>query len=84
MVSELPAEARRVARLFGSAREALQGADVAILATEWPAYRELRAADFLESMRRPAVVDPGWFLAAALLADPRITYVAPGRPAGRR
>ena len=84
MVTELPAEARRVARLFGSAREALQGADVAILATEWPAYRELRAADFLESMRRPAVVDPGWFLAAALLADPRITYVAPGRPAGRR
>jgi UDPglucose 6-dehydrogenase len=84
MVRALPEEERRVARLFGSAREALRGADVAILATEWPAYRELRAADFVESMRRPTVVDPGWFLAGTLAADPRITYVASGRPAARR
>ena len=61
-------------------REALQGVDLAVLTTEWPEYRLLRAADFTETMRHPTVVDPGWFLSGTLAAVPGLTYVAPGRP----
>jgi UDPglucose 6-dehydrogenase len=67
--------------LCASAREALAGADLALLATHWPQYRSLDAAVFLEAMRRPCVVDPGWFLAEALAGDPRIDYFAAGRGA---
>jgi len=66
--------------LCATPREALAGADVAVVATEWPDYRPLSADDFLGAMRRPRVIDPGSFLAPALAADPRLTYVAAGRP----
>lgn len=62
-----------------SPREALTGADLAVLATPWPEYRSLDAAAFLETMRRPCVVDPGWLLAESLGDDLRIDYVAAGR-----
>ena len=67
--------------LCASAREALTGADLAVVATPWPEYRSLDAAAFVQAMRRPCVVDPGWFLAEALEADPRIEYFAAGRSA---
>jgi UDPglucose 6-dehydrogenase len=66
--------------LCGSAREALAGADVALIATPWPEYQQLSASDFVEIMRAPRVVDPGWFLADALAADTRVDYRAVGRP----
>jgi UDPglucose 6-dehydrogenase len=75
-----PAELPVGTALFASAAEALAGADVAVVATEWPEYRELRADDFL-AMRHPRVVDQSWFLAGTLAADPRVVYAAPGRPA---
>jgi UDPglucose 6-dehydrogenase len=65
--------------LCGSAQAALTGADVAVIATEWPEYRTLRAADVAGLMRRPRVIDPNHFLAQELAGDPRITYVATGR-----
>jgi UDPglucose 6-dehydrogenase len=80
-IRERPVELAGGASLCGSAAEALAGADVAIVATEWPEYRALGADDFARGMRQPRVVDQGWFLAAALAADPRILYAAPGRPA---
>jgi UDPglucose 6-dehydrogenase len=61
--------------------EALEGADVAVIATEWPVYQELSPADISSRMRRPMIVDPTHFLADALGRDPRITYVATGRAA---
>jgi UDPglucose 6-dehydrogenase len=79
-VSELPAELRPVISLAADARAALAGADLAVIATEWPEYRELAPADFLETMRVPQVLDQTWFL-EALANDARIAYVAPGRPA---
>jgi UDPglucose 6-dehydrogenase len=79
-IHDRPAELAAGAALCGTAREALAGADVAIVATEWPDYRQLRAEDFL-SMRHARVVDQSWFLAGALAADPRLVYAAPGRPA---
>ena len=37
--------------------EALQGADAAVIATEWPAYRDLDWAELRGSMRRPVIID---------------------------
>ncbi len=53
------------------AAEALAGADLAVVATEWPEFRQLSAADFTGAMRRARVVDSaGWFLAATLATRP--------------
>jgi hypothetical protein len=59
----------------------LTGADVAVIATPWPEYRDLKAPSILGRMRQPQVIDPSHFLAAELACDQRITYVAPGRAA---
>jgi UDPglucose 6-dehydrogenase len=80
-VRVLPPELSGQLRLCGSATEALGGADLAVVATEWPEFRQLDAADFAGAMRRARVVDAGWFLAGALAAAPGLVYVAPGRAA---
>jgi UDPglucose 6-dehydrogenase len=78
-VPALPAELAAV-ELAADARAALAGADLAVIATEWPEFRALAAEDFL-AMRRPAVIDQNWFLAGALAGDRRIAYTATGRTA---
>jgi len=78
-VPELPAELRDAGLvLCPTAEEAVAGADVAVVATEWPDYRRLGADDILRAMRRPRVIDPNWLL-DFLALDPRIEYVATGR-----
>jgi UDPglucose 6-dehydrogenase len=67
--------------LAPSAREAVRGARAAVVATPWPEFRELTADDLAATMLDPIVIDEGWSL-AELASDPRITYVAPGRPTG--
>lgn len=82
-VAALPDELRPLLTLCASARDALTGADVAIVATEWPEYRALAADEWLAAMRSARVVDQNRFLVATIGADPRLTYVAtgvPGRP----
>lgn len=78
-IQELPQDLQADIRLSPAPDAALRGADLAIVATEWPDYRKLAADDFVRSMRRPAVIDSNWFLAALLGPDPRIRYVATGR-----
>lgn len=80
-VPELPPELRGSIGLCATPQDALTGADVAIVATAWPEFRRLAADDFVRAMRHPRVVDETWFLAGALAADPRLVYLAPGRPA---
>jgi UDPglucose 6-dehydrogenase len=82
MVTALPGDVGVRIHLYRTPPEALAGADVAIVATPWPEYRELSAEEFLRSMRRPRVVDEGWFVADRLAGDRRITYIAPGRTPG--
>lgn len=74
----LPPEAPAV-HLCASAREALAGAELAVVGTAWPEYATLCADDFASAMVRARVVDPSWFLARALGDDARLEYVAPGR-----
>jgi UDPglucose 6-dehydrogenase len=78
-IRALPDELRASIALCATALEALDGADVAVIATEWPEFRALDAGDVVARMRTPRVVDQTWFLAEKLAADARIRYVAPGR-----
>ena len=78
-VKQLPPELKPVIDLRPSVSDALAGADLAVVATEWPDYRGLKADDFAGAMRRPRVIDQNWFLAGALGNDARVTYVATGR-----
>jgi UDPglucose 6-dehydrogenase len=82
-IRELPEDLRPVISLSPSAPDALQGADLAVLATEWPDYRTLAAQDYLGAMRRPAVIDPNWFLAGVLGSERRVHYVTTGRDSAR-
>jgi UDPglucose 6-dehydrogenase len=78
-VVDLPPELEPLVELAGCALEALDGAHLAVVATEWPSYRGLRAGDVNARMRRPQVIDPNHFLADVLGGDPRIRYVATGK-----
>lgn len=78
-VSALPPDLADAIALQPTAAGALAGADLAVVATEWPVYRELAAAEVAGRMRRPRVVDQTWFLAGTLAGGP-VEYFAPGRP----
>ena len=82
-VARLSGDLDSAVTLCESPQSALAGADVAVIATEWPAFRALRPDQIAALMRRPQVIDPNHFLAADLAADPRILYCATGRTAGR-
>lgn len=81
-VDRLPGELESVMTLCATPAEALRGSDVAVIATEWPIYRSLRAGQLLDWMRRPQVVDPNHFLADSMAEDTQITYIATGRKRG--
>src|SRR6185312_4007356 len=78
-VRELPDDLRPVMELRPSAAEALSETDLAVVATEWPEIRQLNGQSFVGAMRRPAVIDPNWFLADALADAHRVRYVTTGR-----
>jgi UDPglucose 6-dehydrogenase len=66
--------------LADSPLEAVQGASVLLVTTEWPEYRQVSADDVLDRMDAPAVIDPSGFLRATLGADPRVRYAVVGEP----
>jgi len=76
-VAELPPKLR--ATIAASAKDALKGADAAIVATEWPDFRELAAEEFKALMARPLVLDQSRFLAARLSGRMGLEYVTTGR-----
>jgi UDPglucose 6-dehydrogenase len=78
-IPELDDELSEIIHLCESAQEALSGADVAVVATEWPCYQSLRPDEVLRHMRRPQIIDQTHFLAGALGGHPQITYVASGK-----
>jgi UDPglucose 6-dehydrogenase len=67
-------------RVCESALEALDGADAAVLVTEWPEFRELDWGGEVKSrMARPVVVDGRNFLDAELLRSAGFTFEGIGR-----
>jgi UDPglucose 6-dehydrogenase len=65
-----------------SAEEALQGADAAVLVTEWPEFAELDWDNLRERMANPLIVDGRNFLDAAALREAGFIYEGIGRPSG--
>jgi UDPglucose 6-dehydrogenase len=78
VVRDLPEGVDRKVQHCESACEALQGADVAVLATPWPEYRSLTSKVVRTQMRRPQVIDPNYFLSAQLAGEAEINYIATG------
>lgn len=83
-VKSLPEDLRRIVDFKPAIGEALAGADLAVIATEWPHYKSLASDDFVAAMRTPRVIDQNWFLSATLAGDSRIVYIAPGRSQRRQ
>jgi UDPglucose 6-dehydrogenase len=65
--------------LAASLDEALTGADVAIVATAWPEFKELTAERLAQQMRHACLIDQAGFL-PHLAGNPRLTYVRVGQP----
>ncbi|MEA2466952.1 MAG: UDPglucose 6-dehydrogenase, partial [Thermoleophilaceae bacterium] len=80
-----PVAALRARDLLGgatvceSATDALDGADAAVLVTEWPEFRDLDWVAARETMRRPLVVDGRNFLDGDLLTKAGYAYEGVGR-----
>jgi UDPglucose 6-dehydrogenase len=87
-----PVASERAAGLLGSvematsAMEALDGADAAVLVTEWREFADLDWAAAAERMVRPLVVDGRNFLDPQALASAGFEYEGIGRrsPSDRR
>jgi len=67
--------------LRGSALEALEGADAAVLVTEWAEFAELDWAEAARRMARPLLVDGRNFLDGEKLASAGFEYEGIGRAA---
>ena len=66
--------------LRASAAEALEGADAAVLVTEWPEFAELDWTELARRMENPLIVDGRNFLDAETIREAGFTYEGIGRP----
>jgi UDPglucose 6-dehydrogenase len=80
-VSALPAELASAIRLLPTAAATCTGADVLIVATEWPEFTNLDPGAVAASMRRPLVIDQNGFLAQTLGRCEKISYFRVGKAA---
>jgi UDPglucose 6-dehydrogenase len=78
-ISALPDDLIEVIELTDDPFAAASGADALVIATEWPAYRELDAGRIPDALAGDLVVDANGFLAGALKDDPRVRYASVGR-----
>jgi UDPglucose 6-dehydrogenase len=79
-VRALPADLAAV-NLGASIPAALKGSDAAVIATEWPDFRDTAADVFVRQMRNPLVIDQNRFLAPQFAAHAGIRYITIGKPA---
>ena len=80
-VRTLPSGLADILELRDSLEGALDKADAALVATEWPEFRSLAPADLVRRMRSPVLLDPSRFLGPEFGDDARIRYVYVGKPA---
>ena len=64
--------------IVGTAEEALDDADVAVIATEWPAFKSIDWAAARDRLRRPLVVDGRRLLDRSVMASLGYHYLAVG------
>jgi len=81
VASSLPEELARRFSLTANLETALAGADLLIVATGWPQYREQINPEVLgKNMRRPAVIDQNRYLVEQVGLLKNIPYLAVGKP----
>ena len=66
--------------MAGSAMGALEGADAAVLVTEWPEFAELDWSEVAKRMKTPLLIDGRNFLDPDRVRAAGITYESIGRP----
>lgn len=76
-IRQLPPGLEGEIRLCKAIREALEGADAAVIATEWPEFKNISVAD-LQCMRRQVVADPNRFLDPVVRQTKNLVYAAVG------
>jgi UDP-glucose 6-dehydrogenase len=81
VASERAGELLMNVEFAASAEEALDGADAAILVTEWPEFAELDWADLAGRMATPLIVDGRNFLDPDALREAGFAYEGIGRTA---
>ncbi len=79
VVKELPSAWKRKVHKSEDAVGALRGAQVLVIATEWPQYKEITADEIVGAAPGLTIMDPNRFL-VPLSADPRVRYMAVGTP----
>ena len=85
VAQERAAELLPNVEMAGSAMDALEGVDAAVLVTEWPEFTELDWGEVAKRMANPLLIDGRNFLDPEVVRDAGITYAAIGRPsAGAR
>ena len=84
VASERAAELLDSVEMAGSALAALDGADAAVLVTEWPEFAELDWAEAASRMARPLLVDGRNFLDPAKLVEAGFEYEGIGRSTSER
>jgi len=77
-VKSLPEQFTAI-HLCASPLDAAWGADVLVIATEWPDYRTVSMTETLTAMHSTIILDANRFLAASMEALPNVTYVAVGK-----
>jgi UDPglucose 6-dehydrogenase len=79
VASEAAREVLPGVELAGSAAAALEGADAAILVTEWPEFAELDWSDAARKMGSPVLIDGRNFLDPERMREAGFTYEGVGR-----
>lgn len=82
-VKTLPPDLARSIVLVDSALSAAEGASALVVATAWPAYREIAAADVAARMTRHLVLDADRFTGETLGREASIEYVSVGKAGAR-
>lgn len=79
-ISALPDELHGSIQLKKSIREAVNGANAVVVATEWPEFNEITAEQLTTWMQRPIVLDANAFLKKNLANEKKIDYLTVGKP----
>ncbi len=83
-VPSLPPDADLAIELSPSLEAALEGVDAAVVATEWPEFRDADWSRLNGRLARPIVLDPNGLLAGQLGGRTDVTYASVGRTTSGR
>ena len=79
VIATLPSELAACVTLTRTALAATEAASALVVATPWPEFRQVAAADVAAHMTRPLVLDAARFLRETLGSEPAIEYVSVGK-----